>query len=76
MNVCEVYVYARIMFYSFKHTMPTCTGLLTEDPSLYRPDAFMQTPILPVRETAARLQRVLMARGDLDCVVALTHQVD
>lgn len=56
--------------------MPTCTGLLTEDPSLYRPDAFMQTPILPVRETAARLQRVLMARGDLDCVVALTHQVD
>ena len=53
-------------------------GLLTEDRSLYRPDSFMQTPILPVRDTALRLQEALMAKdGDdkLDCVLAMTHQV-
>lgn len=31
--------------------------------------------IHPVKETAERLHAELMARGDVDCVVALTHQV-
>lgn len=50
-------------------------GLLTEDPSLYRPDSFDCTPILPVASEARRLRRVLLEEHGCDTVIPLTHQV-
>jgi len=50
-------------------------GLLTDDPSLYRPNSFGSAPILPLLPTAERLREQLYKEGEVDCVLAMTHQV-
>lgn len=47
-------------------------GLLTEDPSLYRPNSFAGATILPVLETALEYYERLYSSCDL--IVPLTHQ--
>ena len=51
------------------------TGLLTDDPSLYRPNSFGEAPILPLLPTATHLRTQLYEEENVDCVLALTHQV-
>lgn len=46
-------------------------GLLTEDPSLYRPDAFCGASILPVMDTA---QSLVEQCANIDLILPLTHQ--
>lgn len=48
-------------------------GLLTNDPSLYRPGLFGQATLEPVIETAQALQQQLRT-GDVDLILPLTHQ--
>lgn len=49
-------------------------GLLTDDPSVYRPGVFAGAKIEPVIETTERYMREVMAPLNLDLVIPLTHQ--
>lgn len=49
-------------------------GLVTEDPSLYRPGVFGGLPMLPANEAALAAARGLVADAGCACVLALTHQ--
>lgn len=49
-------------------------GLLTEDPSLYRPDAFHEATILPLAPEARRLRIEMLETQKADLVLPLTHQ--
>ncbi|MBP6831125.1 MAG: 5'-nucleotidase C-terminal domain-containing protein [Deltaproteobacteria bacterium] len=49
-------------------------GVLTEDPSLYRPGVFGGLPMLPANATVLAAARVLVEEGGCACVLALTHQ--
>jgi 2',3'-cyclic-nucleotide 2'-phosphodiesterase (5'-nucleotidase family) len=49
-------------------------GVVTEDPSLYRPGAFGGLPMLPANATALDAGRRLVDDQGCACVLALTHQ--
>lgn len=49
-------------------------GVVTEDPSLYRPGPFGGTPMLPANATVLAAARGLTEDEGCACVVALTHQ--
>jgi 2',3'-cyclic-nucleotide 2'-phosphodiesterase (5'-nucleotidase family) len=49
-------------------------GVVTEDPSLYRPGPFGGLPMLPANEAALAGARALVADDGCACVIALTHQ--
>lgn len=51
-------------------------GLNTEDPNIYAPGAFGGAEIKPLNETCKQLYDTIKANEpDIDCVVALTHQI-
>ena len=49
-------------------------GVVTEDPSLYRPGAFGGLPMLPANATVLAVGGALVAGSGCACVLALTHQ--
>lgn len=49
-------------------------GVVTEDPSLYRPGAFGGLPMLPANATVLSAARSLVEASGCACVLALTHQ--
>ncbi len=49
-------------------------GVVTEDPSLYRPGPFGGLPMLPANAAVLATARTLTASEGCACVVALTHQ--
>lgn len=49
-------------------------GLLTEDPSVYRPGVFAGATIEPIVPTTERYMKEVMDPLDLDLVIPLTHQ--
>jgi 2',3'-cyclic-nucleotide 2'-phosphodiesterase (5'-nucleotidase family) len=49
-------------------------GVVTEDPTLYRPGAFGGLPMLPANATALAVARGLVDSAGCACVLALTHQ--
>jgi len=51
-------------------------GLNTEDPNIYAPGAFGGARITPLNETCKQLyESIKTNEPDIDCVVALTHQI-
>eukprot|EP00961_Rhodomonas_salina_P040814 548433-Rhodomonas_salina.1 len=49
-------------------------GLLSDDPGLYRPNAFNGATISPVLHATEKLREQLSARSDVDLVLPMTHQ--
>lgn len=49
-------------------------GVVTEDPSLYRPGAFGGLPMLPANAAVLAAGRALVDEAGCACVLALTHQ--
>lgn len=49
-------------------------GVVTEEPTLYRPGAFGGLPMLPANATVLAAARDLVGTSGCACVVALTHQ--
>ncbi len=49
-------------------------GVVTEDPSLYRPGAFGGLPMLPANDAVLGTARTLADVSGCACVIALTHQ--
>ncbi len=49
-------------------------GVVTEDPTLYRPGVFGGLPILPANDAALGAARALVEASGCACVIALTHQ--
>jgi 2',3'-cyclic-nucleotide 2'-phosphodiesterase (5'-nucleotidase family) len=49
-------------------------GVLTEDPSLYRPGVFGGLPMLPANATVMTVGRALVGASGCACVLPLTHQ--
>lgn len=49
-------------------------GVVTEDPSLYRPGVFGGLPLVPANEAVLSTARSLVDQQGCSCVIALTHQ--